>query len=283
MNILNGKYQVYKDIAGKHRFRLLAANNKIVAVSQSYESKVACMDGVKSVKTNCNSHVEDKTVEMENLINPKYEIFMDTDSKFRFHLKASNGEIIAASEGYESKQGVQNGIEAVQKSCDAEIEDLTVSQEDEDKKLAETVEKSCYAGVTTKKITYVPYNPVEVCKEPVSGVHATSIELFATPSSVDSGNSVTFRGKLMNKASREGIGCVTVHIFESDRSFLRDDFLAHGQTESDGTFAINWTAKQKDFWDDKIQVYAKFIGTEHYTPTRSDVHKIQVLWYAKRK
>jgi len=121
VNILNSKYQVYKDVAGKHRFRLRAANNKIVAVSEAYESKAACMNGLKSVKTNCNSHVEDKTVEMEKLINPKYEVFMDTDSKFRFHLKASNGEIIAASEGYETKQGVLNGIEAVQKSCDAEI------------------------------------------------------------------------------------------------------------------------------------------------------------------
>ena len=46
----------------------------------------------------------------------------------RFHLKASNGEIIAASEAYETKQGVLHGIEAVQNSCDAEIEDLTIDQ-----------------------------------------------------------------------------------------------------------------------------------------------------------
>jgi len=160
---------------------------------------------------------------------------------------------------------------------------LTISQEDEDKKLVETVEKSCYAGVTTEKITYTPYAPVEVCKEPESGVNATTIELFATPSSVDSGSSVTFRGKLMKSASGEGIGCVTVHVFERDRSFLRDDLLAHGSTEPDGTFAINWTAKQKDFWDDKIQVYTKFVGTENYASAKSDVHKMQVLWYAKRK
>ena len=63
--ILNAKYQVYKDMAGKYRFRLRAANNKIVAVSEAYENKAGCMNGVKSVQKNCDSHVEDTTTEME--------------------------------------------------------------------------------------------------------------------------------------------------------------------------------------------------------------------------
>jgi len=50
---LTEKYQVYKDRTGKFRFRLRAANNKIVAVSEAYESKASCMNGVKSVQTNC--------------------------------------------------------------------------------------------------------------------------------------------------------------------------------------------------------------------------------------
>jgi uncharacterized protein YegP (UPF0339 family) len=33
--------------------------------------------------------------------------------KFRFHLKAPNGEIIAASQGYESKASAEKGIEAI--------------------------------------------------------------------------------------------------------------------------------------------------------------------------
>jgi uncharacterized protein YegP (UPF0339 family) len=111
---LSAKYQVYRDIAGKYRFRLRAANNKIVAVSEAYESKVGCMNGVKSVQSNCESHVEDQTKNMEKITNPKYEVFTDVAGEFRFHLKASNGEIIAASEGYETKEGVMNGIEAVQ-------------------------------------------------------------------------------------------------------------------------------------------------------------------------
>ena len=64
---LGSKYQVYKDISGKYRFRLRAANNKIVAVSQGYESKTSCINGVKSVQNNCNSHVQDNTSETENM------------------------------------------------------------------------------------------------------------------------------------------------------------------------------------------------------------------------
>ena len=52
------------------------------------------------------------------------------------------------------------------------------------------------------------------------------------------------------------------------------------ETNNDGTFAINWEAKQRDFWDDKVQVYARFKGTENYKPAKSDVKQMKVLWYA---
>ena len=280
---LTGKYQVYKDVAGKYRFRLRAGNNKIVAVSEAYESKAGCMNGIDSVQKNCNSHVEDKTTGMSELVHPKYVIFTDVASKFRFNLSASNGEIIAASEGYESKQGVMNGIGAVQSSCDAEIEDLTVSQDAKDQQLAEAVRKSCYTDVTTDDMVYNPYVSAEVCTEPAPGVNATAIELVSPPANVDSGNSVCFTGKLTMSDSGEGIGCVAVHIFERDRSFLRDDLLAFGPTKPDGTFAIDWIAKQRDFWDDKVQVYAHFVGTPNYTASKSKVYPMRVLWYARRK
>ena len=40
----------------------------------------------------------------------KFEISKDRAGKFRFHLKAPNGEIIAASQGYESKASADKGI-----------------------------------------------------------------------------------------------------------------------------------------------------------------------------
>ena len=56
------KFQVYTDAAGKFRFRLRAANNEIIAVSEAYESKAGCMNGIKSVKTNAPiASVQDQT------------------------------------------------------------------------------------------------------------------------------------------------------------------------------------------------------------------------------
>jgi uncharacterized protein YegP (UPF0339 family) len=46
------KFEVYKDASGQFRFRLRAANNEIIAVSEAYTSKAACMNGIESVKTN---------------------------------------------------------------------------------------------------------------------------------------------------------------------------------------------------------------------------------------
>jgi uncharacterized protein YegP (UPF0339 family) len=258
---LSAKYQVYKDMAGKYRFRLRAANNKIVAVSEAYESKAGCINGVKSVQNNCESHVEDQTKNMDKLTNPKYEIFTDAAGEFRFNLKASNGEIIAASEGYETKEGIMNGIGAVQRSCNAEIEDLTVDQTTKELDEKEGIE--------------------EICKEPGAGINDTVLLLNDLPESVKSGNTITFIGNLTVHDTVEGVGCAEIYIFERDRSFMRDDLLVSGATNNDGTFAIDWVAKQRDFWDDTIEVYARFKGTPNYKPAKSEINKMRVIWYAK--
>jgi uncharacterized protein YegP (UPF0339 family) len=44
----------------------------------------------------------------------KFEISKDKAGKFRWHLKAANGEIIAASQGYDTKAGAEKGIKSVQ-------------------------------------------------------------------------------------------------------------------------------------------------------------------------
>ena len=46
------RFEWYKDKTGKFRFRLQAANGEIIAVSEGYESKDACVHGIESVKKN---------------------------------------------------------------------------------------------------------------------------------------------------------------------------------------------------------------------------------------
>jgi UPF0339 protein TDE_0826 len=52
----------------------------------------------------------------------KFEYYKDKKGKYRFRLKAGNGEIIAVGEAYESKAGCLNGIESVRKNAaDADV------------------------------------------------------------------------------------------------------------------------------------------------------------------
>jgi len=46
-------------------------------------------------------------------MTPKFEIYEDKAKEWRFRLIAGNGEIIAVSEGYKTKQGAQFGTQAV--------------------------------------------------------------------------------------------------------------------------------------------------------------------------
>jgi uncharacterized protein YegP (UPF0339 family) len=45
-----------------------------------------------------------------------FELYQDKAGKYRFRLKASNGQVVAASQAYESKASALNGIESVKNS-----------------------------------------------------------------------------------------------------------------------------------------------------------------------
>lgn len=56
------RFQVFRDSVGEYRWRLLAANNEIVAVSEGYTSKQAAVNSAHWVKQNAfNAPVYDST------------------------------------------------------------------------------------------------------------------------------------------------------------------------------------------------------------------------------
>jgi uncharacterized protein YegP (UPF0339 family) len=56
----------------------------------------------------------------------KFELYEDKAGKFRFRLKAGNGEIIAVGEAYESKASAKKGIDSVKRyAAEAEVVDQT--------------------------------------------------------------------------------------------------------------------------------------------------------------
>lgn len=47
----------------------------------------------------------------------KFEVYEDKGGKFRFRLKAGNGQVIATGQGYASKESCLNGIESIRKNA----------------------------------------------------------------------------------------------------------------------------------------------------------------------
>ncbi len=165
-----------------------------------------------------------------------FEIYKDVAGKFRFRLKAPNNQIVAVSEGYETKTSCVNGVKAVRKYSGAAIEDLTVGE-----------------------TTLVLEKPTEIVRE---------------------GSIVTFSGKLLCCAkdeTEEPVGGAKVDICESDRSFMNDDLLISGNTRSDGTFSIGWKVKTMDWWDNTLEIYARFEGSASLKPSRSNQYRLVVV------
>lgn len=118
-----GKFVVKKTNTGV-KFDLKATNGQVIATSEVYASDAACKNGIESVRKNAPvAAVEDQTVEgyaVEK--HPKFEIYADKAGEFRFRLKATNGQVIAVSEGYKAMASCVNGVESVKKNAvDAEV------------------------------------------------------------------------------------------------------------------------------------------------------------------
>ena len=47
-----GKFVVKKGSSGKFHFNLLASNGQVIATSEAYETKRACLNGIDSVRKN---------------------------------------------------------------------------------------------------------------------------------------------------------------------------------------------------------------------------------------
>ena len=112
-----GKF-VIREKNDKFTFQLKAGNGEVVAVSQSYKSLQTCKAGIASVKANAPiAALENQTEDgYKAEKHPKFEVYQDNAGEFRFRLKAKNGQIIAASEGYTAVKSCLNGVESVRKN-----------------------------------------------------------------------------------------------------------------------------------------------------------------------
>ena len=100
-------------------FNLKADNGQVIATAEVCTTAASCETSIESVRRNAPiAALEDQTVEGFAAAKcPKFEIYVDNAGEFRFRLKATNGEIIAASEGYKAKESCENGIASVRENA----------------------------------------------------------------------------------------------------------------------------------------------------------------------
>ncbi|MEL1255034.1 YegP family protein [Flavobacterium sp. DGU38] len=106
-----GKFVITKRANGEFQFNLKAGNGQTILTSEGYSTKAACLNGIESVKTNSQD-------------DSRFDKKESANGKPYFNLKASNGQIIGASEMYESTASRDNGIASVKTNApDAETDD----------------------------------------------------------------------------------------------------------------------------------------------------------------
>jgi uncharacterized protein YegP (UPF0339 family) len=97
---MSGKFVIRKSSDGQFRFNLKAGNGEIILTSELYKAKASALKGIESVRKNAP-------------LDERYERKNDKAGHPRFNLKAANGEIIGASESYNSESARENGIASV--------------------------------------------------------------------------------------------------------------------------------------------------------------------------
>ena len=105
------KYQIYKDKSGKFRFRLLAGNTQVILTSEGYSSKVACKNGIASVKKNGTN-------------KEKFVVNTAKNGKVYFNLIAGNKEEIGSSQMYASRATLRKGRDSVIRNAKSPVEEI---------------------------------------------------------------------------------------------------------------------------------------------------------------
>ncbi|MCD7859930.1 MAG: YegP family protein [Firmicutes bacterium] len=119
-----GKFIIIAAKSG-FKFNLLAANGAVIAASQVYDGLESCRGGIESLRKNAPiAALQDCTAAARQERCPKFELYTDRAGEYRFRLRAANGKILAASEGYRAKKSCLAGIESVRRNaaCPAAVE-----------------------------------------------------------------------------------------------------------------------------------------------------------------
>ena len=99
-----GKFVVTVRKNGEFQFNLKATNGQVILTSEGYTKKESCLNGIESVRKN-------------GPVAERYEVKVAKNGKPFFNLKASNGQVIGASQMYASEETLKKGVASVAKNA----------------------------------------------------------------------------------------------------------------------------------------------------------------------
>ncbi len=120
-----GEIRVFADKRGRHKFKLIAGNHRVIAISANYMSEKNATSASESFKKFALTadvvevELEDKDAatatpveigKVEHKDGGKFE-YEKYNDEFSWDLKASNGQILCQADGYTSKASCLNSIE----------------------------------------------------------------------------------------------------------------------------------------------------------------------------
>lgn len=98
---------------GEWYFNLKAANGEIIGTSELYVSKSNAERGARAVREIVRVANQQLAKTQPAPRVERFELFKGVDGKSYFRLRAANGEIMLASQGYTTTQSAKKGIESV--------------------------------------------------------------------------------------------------------------------------------------------------------------------------
>ena len=99
-------FEMFQDKEKEFRWRLKQGDDIIGTAGQGYKEKASCKKGIEGIK--------------KGLENGKdtFEVYEDNAKAFRWRLKASNGQVVAASnKGYKTKSDCEKVTDLIKKDA----------------------------------------------------------------------------------------------------------------------------------------------------------------------
>ena len=134
-NLETGEVRIFADKRGKYKFKLISKNYRVLAISSNYSVEKSAVRASESFKkfaqtadivdielddTEIKTATTIKITATEDKEGGKF-VIEKFDGEYSWDLKASNGQILCQAEGYTSKVGCTNSIEAFKKCVETGV------------------------------------------------------------------------------------------------------------------------------------------------------------------